>query len=445
MRILVADDDELIRAQWQSWAEAEGRSLCLACDGREAVEKAKREKPDVCLLDLKMPRLDGIGALKEIKASLPGTEVIIVTGHTDFETAVAAMKEGAYDYIAKPLSFADAEAAIERALERRLLVEENRYLRRELGREPVYSELIGKSPAMQEVREKVEQAAGSSASVMIRGGSGTGKELVSRLIHYRSARAKGPFVAVNIAALSESLLESELFGHEKNAFTGAAAEKKGRFELADGGTLLLDEISEVPLHQQVKFLRVIQESEIERVGGGSPVKIDVRIISTTNRELERLVEEEKFREDLFYRLNVFTITLPPLRERKEDIPLLANHYLTVYARKENKPVTSVSEKGMQRLLSYSWPGNVRELMHCIESAVIMEQGTGLSAEAIAASKIPETLRKVGMGTGPAALKDVERAHIEGILQSAGGDKTEASRLLGISRSTLYEKIRQYGL
>ncbi len=445
MRILVADDDARVITLWREWLEGDDCTVSAASDGREAVKKAKEEKPDVCVLDLKMPRMDGLKALHEIKAILPECEVIIVTGHADVKSAVSAMKEGAYDYLMKPTSFEEVRSAIERAVERHRLVTENRYLRRELGGDAAYSELIGRTSVMTELKKKIEQASGISATVLIRGESGTGKELVARLIHYGSPRSKGPFVAVNIAALSGTLLESEMFGHEKNSFTGAAEQRKGRFELADGGTLLLDEISEVPFHRQVKFLRVIQQEEIERVGAKSPIRVDVRIMSTTNRDLEELIRQGKFRKDLYYRLNVLYIVVPPLRERKDDIPLLADYYLKTYTRKENKAIDSISPKAMDRLMGFQWPGNVRELMHCIESAVIMEKGGELSIGSLMASKIPETQEGPGKKSSSDSLKDVEKKHIGWVLTTTDGDKKKAAGILGISRTTLYEKIRVYGI
>ncbi len=445
MRILVADDDEDIRAQWQKWYEESDCEVIVASDGKEAVKKAKETKPSVCILDLKMPHMDGLEALRRLKKDSPETEVLIITAHADIQSAVTAIQEGAYDYIEKPISFEHAGLILERAVERHRLLEENRCLRLELGEEVACKELIGDSPAMAEVKEKIEQAAGTSANVLIRGESGTGKELVSRLIHYRGARATGPFVAVNIAALSESLLESEMFGHEKNAFTGAITQKKGRFEIADKGTLLLDEVSEIPAHQQVKFLRVIEEREIERVGGTSPVKIDVRIISTTNRDLDKMVKEGEFREDLYYRLNVLSIVLPSLIERREDIPLLAEHYLKLHAAKENKTIDSISPEAAKTLLEFNWPGNVRELMHCIEGAVIAEKGSELSLQSVMAAKIPEDAARLSGGAGFLTLKEMEKEHIKRTLALKGGDKTAAAELLGISRTSVYEKAKQYGL
>lgn len=448
IRILVADDDELIRRQWHDWLEGKDYALTLASDGAEAVEKAVEVKPSICVLDVRMPRMDGVEALKKIKALLPETEVIMVTAHADVQTAVTTMKEGAYDYLVKPVPLADALAAIQRAAEKQHLLSENRYLRLELGKDATYSQFVGETAVIAQLREKMDQAAGTSAAVLIGGESGTGKELVARLIHYGSDRSKGPFVAVNIAALPETLIESEMFGHEKNAFTGAADQRIGRFELADKGTLLLDEISEIPVQQQVKFLRVLEEGEIQRVGGTSPIKTNARIISTTNRDLEASVKEGEFREDLYYRLNVFYIELPPLRQRKDDIPLIADHYLKIHARKENKSIASISKQGMERLQEFSWPGNVRELIHCIESAVIMEGGGELSLESIVAAKLPES---PGAGSGTAgegsclSLEDAEKEHIRKALEASGGHKTKTASILHISRSTLYKKMEQYGL
>ncbi len=439
MQILIADDDKTMLKMWREWFEGNGHDVTPAADGMEAVEKAKQIKPAVCVLDVQMPHMDGIEALQKIKAALPDTEVIMATAHADVKNAVKAMKEGAYDYLMKPICFEDAEATIERAIERRHILTENRYLRHELGEETAYREIVGDSPPMLELRKKIEQAAKSSANVLIRGESGTGKELAARQIHYQGDRAKGRFIAVNVAALSETIFESEMFGHEKNAFTGAAELKKGRFELADKGTLLLDEISEIPSHQQTKLLRIIQEGRFERVGGTSPINTDVRIISTTNRDLEELVEEGSFRKDLYYRINVFQITVPPLRDRKEDIALLTDQYLKFYARIEGKPITSISPEAMERLMDFNWPGNVRELMHCIESAVILEEGKALSLESVMAAKLPEP------AASQTTLRDGERNHIQNILNGANGDRKKAASMLGVSKTTLYRKIKEHNL
>ena len=444
MNILFVDDELAIVTLWAKLFEDTGYNIKTASGGKEALKYIKEDDISVCFLDVKMPEMDGLELLRQIKKISPETEAVMVTGNADIQDAVSAIKEGAYDYLSKPVSFDEMEAVMKRALERHYLVNENRYLRLELGKEPVYSELIGKTPAMIQLRKAIDQAAQSSANVLIRGESGTGKELVARSIHYRGSRAKAPFVAINIAALTETLLESEIFGHEKNAFTGAADQKKGRFELANNGTLLLDEITEIPLHEQPKLLRVIQEREFERVGGTKPVKVDVRLICTTNRDLEQYVKEGNFREDFYYRINVLAINVPPLKERKEDIPLLADHYLNIYARREKKIIPSIAPAAITRLLAFDWPGNVRELMHCIESAVVTETGGTLSLESINSAKLPEKTAALGENVC-SSLKELELEHIKKILDFTKGDKKKAASILGISRTTLYEKIKDFNL
>jgi len=372
-KILVVDDEPLIRDLLRDILKEEGYEVSIAKEGLSALKKIKKEEVDLVITDVKMPGLDGIKLLKEIKKVSPSTLVIVITAYGTIENAVEAMKEGAYDYITKPITPEQLKLVLQKISQHKNLLRENRYLRAEVNQRYNFEELVGESPGMKEVYSMIDKVAKTKATVLIQGESGTGKELVARAIHYRGPRRDKPFIKLNCAALPEDLLESELFGHEKGAFTGAFSRREGRFELADRGTLLLDEISETSPSFQVKLLRVLQEGEFERVGGTKTLKVDVRIITTTNRDLEKLVKEGKFRDDLYYRLNVLPVHLPPLRERKEDIPLLALHFLEKYSRHNGLKLKSISRECLQMLKEYHWPGNVRELENVIERMVVMNE------------------------------------------------------------------------
>jgi len=444
-RVLIVDDEEQMRDLLAKILEKNGFQVSMAGDGNQALALLEKEPVDLVVTDVRMPGMDGMEALKAIKELSPEVVVIIMTAFGSIDQAVQAVKEGAYDYISKPFKIDEMLLTIKKALEERYLRHEVTALRHELRTRYHFENLIGKSRAMQEVFTLIEQVASSRSTVMVYGKSGTGKELVARAIHYNSLRAPRPFVAVNCAAIPSELLESELFGHEKGAFTGAIATKVGKFELANGGTLFLDEVGSMRLDLQAKILRALQEREIERVGGTRTIKIDVRVIAATNRDLKKAVEEGTFREDLYYRLNVVPITLPDLKDRQEDIPLLANHFLQKFAQESNPNIREISKEAMGILMSYPWPGNVRELENVIERAVTLGRGC-----AILLSDLPPHLAG---GAGPveralaeeASLEELERDYIEAVLRRTKGHQIRAAAILGIDRRTLYRKIRRYGI
>jgi two-component system response regulator HydG len=396
-----------------------------------------------------MIKVSGLQALTEIKAFNPAIPVIIMTAYASIETAVNALKNGAYDYLTKPLDFDELRFAMERAMDHRQLKEENRLLRETLGSHFDRQNIIGRSLAMVKLLETVAQVAPSEATILITGESGTGKELIAGAIHFNSPRKDGPFIKINCAAITETLLESELFGHEKGAFTGAYRRKEGRFRQAHGGSLFLDEISEMSLAMQVKLLRVLQEREITRVGGEEVIKVDVRIIAATNKDLLREIETGRFREDLYYRLNVVILNMPPLRERREDIPLLAQHFLEMFSEKNRKQIKGFTPQAMDRLLKYDWPGNVRELMNGVERGVVLSRAEYLDEEGLPmilkdASLSGEILPKDAI-LADMPLDEVEKATVLKTLELAGGNKSEAARRLGITRRTLHKKLKMYGV
>ena len=444
-RILVVDDEEQMRDLLVKVLERKGYQVSVCGNGADALAFLEREPVDLVVTDVRMPGLSGMEALRAIKELNPEIVVIIMTAFGSIDQAVQAVKEGAYDYINKPFKIDEMMLTIEKALEERRLRHEVSALRQELRTRYHFENLIGKSRAMQEIFVLIEQVAGSRSTVMVYGKSGTGKELVAKAIHYNSPRASRAFVAVNCAAIPAELLESELFGHEKGSFTGAIATKVGKFELATGGSLFLDEVGSMRLDLQAKILRALQEREVERVGGTRTIKIDVRVIAATNRDLKKAVEEEAFREDLYYRLNVVPITLPDLKDRQEDIPLLANHFVQKFAQESNPAIREISKEAMAVLMSHAWPGNVRELENVIERAVTLGHGP-----AVLPTDLPPHLAG---GANPleralareATLEDLERDYIAMILQRTKGHQIRASTILGIDRRTLYRKIRRYGL
>jgi len=387
------------------------------------------------------PGMDGIELMKRAKELHPRIEVIIITAYASIPTAIAAIKEGAYDYIEKPFCPERAEFLVEKLAEHQELVEENLALRHRLEDRYRFENIIAKSSKMQRLIELIKVVGKSNATVLITGESGTGKELVARAIHSQSHRRNKPFVAVSCAALPESLLESELFGHERGSFTGAYTRKKGKFEFASGGTLFLDEIGEMSANIQVHLLRVLEEKEFTRVGGNEPLRVDVRVISATNKDLRKAIEKQEFREDLYYRLNVVNIELPPLRERKEDIPLLAEHFLNKFASENRKEITGFSTDTVEFLLDYDWPGNVRELENAIERAVILAKDSIITIADLPQKKISPAYSTAQRKN----LKEVEKEHILNILRETGENYSQAARILGISRMTLYKKAREYDL
>ena len=442
--ILIVDDEKntregLARALRDEYAVAEAEN------GLRALEWLETRHADVVLSDLRMPGMDGMALLSRLLARDPRPVLILLTAYGSIETAVEAMKRGAYDFLAKPVNLDRLELLLKRALAERQMGAENQRLKAQLDSKYGFENILGTSPAMQEVFEVIRQAAPTRATVLIQGESGTGKELVARAMHQCGPRAQGPFIPVHCAALAPTLLESELFGHEKGAFTGALERRRGRFELADGGTLFLDEIGEIDASLQVKILRVLEERKFERVGGAETIGVDVRLVVATNRDLKKMVEAGTFREDLFYRLYVVNLTLPPLRERDGDIVLLAQHYLKALAAEHGKKVSGITSEAMDALLAYPWPGNVRELRNVIERMVVLGAGEKLTVR-----DLPAPLRLAGGRAGAAvrpgsALRDAERQLIEEALRRHKGSRTRAARDLGISRRTLHRKLNEFGL
>ncbi len=440
LTVLVVDDEPSNLSSIEKIFQKDGMRVLVAPSAKVALEQLRAHRVDVVLTDLMMPAVSGLELLKAIKQVAPDVEVVLMTAYGTVETAVQAMREGAYDFVEKPLKRMTIVKTVRKAAERRLLSIENRELRQELsvltGRE-----IVGSSPALRRVLDIATQAAPSSATVLVLGESGTGKELLARFIHQHSSRASAAFVAVNCSAIPETILEAELFGHEKGAFTGAHARREGRFAKADGGTLFLDEIGELSQSVQVKLLRVLQEGEYEPVGGDT-VRADVRIVAATNKDLRAEVAAGRFREDLYYRLNVIAITAPPLRTRREDIPLLVDHFLGVYSKKNNRPRLGVSKEVTDKLMDYSFPGNVRELENVIERAVVLCRSDRLTMD-----DLPDSIREsepaepssIAFSVGT-PLDEVERRLIRETLRHAKGDKSVAAQLLGISTRTIYRKL-----
>jgi DNA-binding NtrC family response regulator len=439
-RILIVDDELIVRESLGSWFKAEGYAVEVADSGRQALDRLSESNADIFLLDIKMPGMDGIELQKKIREANPDATIIIMTAYASVDTAVAAMKQGAYDYIIKPFDPDDLEHLVRNALERRRLVVENQELKTRIEDLSPFSDIVGESPSMRRVLEQVAIVARADTNVLIRGESGTGKELVARALHAGSGRRFLPIVVVNCGALSEGIIESELFGHERGAFTGAQYRRKGKFEMADGGTLFLDEIGDISLKTQVDLLRVLEEKKIVRVGGNAQIQVDFRLVAATNRNLEAMVAEGKFREDLYYRLNVFSIAIPPLRERREDIAPLAESFLARFARGMNKPVTGISAEAMALLGSYNWPGNVRELQNALERAVLVARGREAAPE-----DLPLHVNEQREEPAGKSLADMERLHVKRVLGESAWNITQAARLLEIDRVTLYSKIKKYGL
>ena len=446
-RILIADDQEASRKGLAALVATWGYEVDDAGDGEEALAKAIEHNPAVVITDLVMPKRDGLGLLKALQAELPFTMVIIVTAHGTIETAVGATKEGAYDYLTKPVDVARLRLLVEKAIEKGEALREVNVLRRRVKAVWGHGRLVGTSKAMQAVFRQIDLAAPTSAPVLIAGESGTGKELAARTLHELSPRSQGPFVAVNCAAIPETLLESEIFGHEKGAFTGALDRRIGCFELAHQGTLFLDEISEMSPSLQAKFLRILQDGALKRIGGKAELRVDVRVLAATNRDPAKSLKDGTLREDLYYRLNVFTLVLPPLRTRREDIPLLVQAFIEEFNAKYERKVRGVDDAALRFLVSHDWPGNVRQLRNALERAVI-----GCAGELITAAELPaepgtESAEAVAVAAGRVAvrLKDVERDVILKTLASVGNNKTRAAELLGISLKTLHNKLNRYGV
>lgn len=445
-KILIADDEKNMIWAMKRALKDENYIIITASNGKEAIEKAKQYEPDLALLDLKMPEMDGIEALKIIKRFNNKLPVIMITAHGTMETAIEAMKIGALDYISKPFDIEELKIQIRKALDIKNMTEQIEFLTEELKNQRG-KVIIGKSKKLKEVLEIVNRVAKSNATVLITGESGTGKELIANAIHYNSDRADKPYIKVNCGALPDNLIESELFGHEKGAFTGATSRKLGRFERADGGTIFLDEVGEINLPMQVKLLRVLQEKELERVGGIETVKVDVRIVAATNRDLKKMVEEGSFREDLYYRLNVIPIELPPLRERKEDIPQLIDYFLNKYCKELGRNKMKVSEEALKIMTNYNWKGNIRELENVIERLVILSEGNIIEKKDLPKefnNKTNELIDFVLPEEG-INLEEVEKSLIKQALKISNYNQTKASKLLGISRHTLIYRMEKYNI
>ncbi len=448
--ILVIEDEPFQLKNLSEALEKQGYNVLSSESSVKGVKIVKEKAVDLVLTDFKMPEKNGLEVLREVKQINPDISVIIITAYGDVETAVKVMKEGAFDYLTKPIDFEELDIIIKKALERKILVSENRELRRQLAEKYRFDEIVYGSSEMEEVINVALRAADSRASILIYGESGTGKELIAKAVHYASPRKDKPLISVNCAALNENLLESELFGHEKGAFTGADKQRKGRFELADGGTIFLDEVGEIPLATQVKLLRVLQEREFERVGGNQTINVDVRVISATNKNLEDMIKKGTFREDLFYRLNVISIKIPPLRERKGDIPLLINYFISKYAKENKKEVESLSKEAMDALIKYNYPGNVRELENAIERAVIMTRGKIITLDDLPIfMKVSKDESKQNYElrgeTLDEIVENVERQLIADALVRANSNQTKAAEILGISERNLRYKLKKYGM
>lgn len=448
-KILIVDDDAAHLHMLKTLLQSYGHKAETATDGEEAVDMV-REKPfDLILMDVRMAHIGGIEALRQIKECNPAIPVIIMTAYSSVDTAVEAMKLGAYDYLTKPLNFEELQLILERAMDHLRLTTENRLLKEKMAAETTFAEIIGSSLAMRKVVNMARIVAPTEATVLITGESGTGKELFAKAIHVNSERAKGPLITVNCAALTETLLESELFGHEKGTFTGADRQRNGRFMQANKGTIFLDEVGEIPLPMQAKILRTIQEREIQRLGSDEVLHVDVRIIAATNRNLAEEAKAGRFREDLYYRLNVMNIHIPPLRERAEDIPLLAHHFLGKYVEKNRKNLKGFTPAAMDMLTRAQWPGNVRELENVIERGVILAAGPYMSERDLPTTLLVES--QSGSGTQPVpdlggkTLEEIESQAILATMEQTQGNKSEAAKLLNITRTTLNNKLKKYSL
>ena len=440
LRLLVVDDEAIVRESLGSWFRQDGHQVDVAENAKEALHLAARGPHDIAFLDIKMPGMDGLELQSRLQAADPHLTIVIMTAYASVDSAVRAMKSGAYDYLVKPFDPDELSVLVERAREHRSLRDENLRLKASLDALGAPPPLVGSSAAMRHVLDMIASVAVSDATVLVTGESGTGKELVARAIHASSARRYNPLVVVNCGALPEGILESELFGHEAGAFTGARGRHKGKFEAAEGGTVFLDEIGDVSLHVQVELLRVLEDKLVTRLGGSQPVRVDFRVVAATNKDLREEVKAGRFREDLYWRLNVFNIELPPLRERPEDVALLAEHFLRRFAEAMSRRPMKLAGDALQALQAYSWPGNVRELQNAIERGVVVAQGGVLRA-----ADLPLTVT-----TGPArpaqgSLSDMEKVHIQAVLEAQGWNITRAARVLDVDRVTLYNKIRKYGL
>ncbi|MFV0435961.1 MAG: sigma-54-dependent transcriptional regulator [Desulfopila sp.] len=443
----IADDDTAYRIMLRANLQSEGYQIVEFTDGDEVMPYLADHQLDLLLLDMGMARMDGITTLSTLLRAGQTLPIIVLTAFSSVETAVIAMKKGAFDYIVKPIDIEELKLVIARALSFKILRDENVSLKKRLHNQFSFDNIIGDSPAMRTMFETLAMVAPTDATVLITGESGTGKELIANCLHHDSQRQQGPFIKLNCAALNENLLESELFGHEAGSFTGASARRKGRFELAHRGTLFLDEIGDMSLITQAKVLRVLQDGTFERVGGNETVSVDVRLLAATHKDLDAMITTGEFRQDLFFRLSVVPVHLPPLRERAVDIPVLANHFLKKYAEKNRKSITGFHQEVLSRLMHYSWPGNIRELENSVERAVILCQGEQITPQVLPPQFFPDTPTPADLAThrDGATLRDLEKEAIRAALHKTGNNKTQTARMLGIARQTLLNKIREYEL
>lgn len=439
IRVLVVDDELIVRESIIGWLRKSGYEARGADCGTMALEMLSGMHFDLVFLDMKMPDMGGIEVLSRIKEKYPEVMVVMITAYGTVETAVEAMKLGANDYLMKPFEPELLAVLVEKLLQQQRLIEENILLRESMAGRMEFENLVGASACMQRLFSMIEEVAAVDTPVLIQGETGTGKELIARAIHSKSGRARGPFVAINCGAFTETLLESELFGHEAGSFTGALRARKGRLEMAQEGTLFLDEVGEIPIKMQVDLLRVLQEKKFQKVGGSKDISVDFRLISATHRDLSKQAREGTFRQDFYFRLNVIELHAPSLRERKGDIPVLARHFLDRFRKETNKPVTGITKQGLEALEAYDWPGNVRELENALERAVVLARGRSLTREDF------DFLFRGSDPVVPRSLEDVERRHIEQILNFTQGNISRAASILGINRTTLHTKIKRYGL
>ncbi len=453
INILLVDDEQPIREALLLLLKNADYRISGCGSGQEAVQHLENEQFDIVVTDLFLPDITGIDILKKAKELSPAIEVILITGHASAETAVRAMKEGAFDYITKPLNIEELRVIITKAIEKQQILSENISLKKQLRDKYEFSNIIGSSPAMQKVFSRITKVIKTDSTVLVLGDSGTGKELIAKAIHSNGPRRDKPFIAVHCGAIPENLLESELFGHTKGAFTGAIRDKMGKFEAANHGTIFLDEIATLPMHLQIKLLRVLQEQEVERIGSNKPIKLDVRIISATNVNLEEEVKKGHFRDDLFYRLNVIPVTLPPLRERVEDILPLVRHFLAKYCKEMDRPLMSIAREALMALEVYNWPGNVRELENVVERTVALTEGDQITLSDLPSNitrsyseqeELPTRVTSRGVDLGK-VLTDIEQKMISDALSLSDGVKARAAALLNLNRTTLVEKMRRLGM
>jgi len=439
-KILIVDDELIVRESLGGWLERDGHTVDKAASGEEALEKCANTRYDILLLDIKMEGMSGLDVLKKVKENDPDVSVVMITAYGSIPSAIEAMKSGAHEYLLKPFDPDELIVLIERIRKYQAETRETQFLREQYKERTRFESMIGQSRSLQEVFDLIERIAPTDSTVLIKGETGTGKGLAARAIHTKSRRGEGPFVVVNCGAFPEHLLESELFGYQKGAFTDAKTTKKGRLEMAHGGTLLLDEVGEIRMRMQIDLLRVLEDHLFYRVGGTQPIEADFRIIAATNKDLEKTIKEGTFREDLYYRLNVISFVMPPLREHKQDIPLLANHFLQRFAQETNKPVDQISREALDEMMLYDWPGNVRELGNAVERAVVVGRGRRILPQDLPIFR-PEYVTSPGGRT----LREVEMNHLNGVLNETQWNISKSAEILGIDRSTLYDKIKRYDL